>query len=144
LQEAQVRRERSRARQAERFLTSASASLADMIDYEGALSRVASLCVPELADLSVVVVDEGERLCQVTAGPSAGNGGTPSAELRRFCARAAEREGPVGAMRSGEVERLDVAPPALLARLASSREHLATLRRLGPWSCEFLPLRTRA
>jgi PAS domain S-box-containing protein len=58
--------ERKRSHDAERFLAHATESLAELLDYERALERVAALCVPEIADLcAVVVADQDHTVTRV-------------------------------------------------------------------------------
>jgi signal transduction histidine kinase len=68
LREAEVRRDRRRTADGLRFLADASAALAESLDYDTTLSRVARLAVPFLADACAVHVLEGaERLRLVAA-----------------------------------------------------------------------------
>jgi signal transduction histidine kinase len=63
LEEAQVRRDKRRQERAQRFLAEAGAALAESLDYQTTLSRVARLAVPELADVCAVeLVVEDDRV----------------------------------------------------------------------------------
>jgi signal transduction histidine kinase len=61
LRDAQVRRDKRKVERAQRFLAAASATLAESLDYETTLARVAKLAVPELGDICAVDVvgDDG-------------------------------------------------------------------------------------
>jgi signal transduction histidine kinase len=61
LRDAQVRRDKRKVERAQRFLAEASATLAESLDYETTLARVAKLAVPELGDVCAVelVGDDG-------------------------------------------------------------------------------------
>src|SRR6185295_16022945 len=52
--------DRKRAEQSSRFLADASATLADLTDYQSTLQRVASLAVPAFADLCAVDMLEAD------------------------------------------------------------------------------------
>jgi signal transduction histidine kinase len=54
LRDAQVRRDKRKVERAQRFLAEASATLAESLDYETTLARVAKLAVPELGDICTV------------------------------------------------------------------------------------------
>jgi signal transduction histidine kinase len=54
LRDAQVRRDKRKVERAHRFLAAASATLAESLDYETTLARVARLAVPELGDVCTV------------------------------------------------------------------------------------------
>ena len=54
LEDAQARRDRRKQERAQRFLAEAGATLAESLDYQTTLSRVARLAVPELGEVCAV------------------------------------------------------------------------------------------
>jgi PAS domain S-box-containing protein len=66
--------ERKRRIEADRFLARASESFSELLDYELVLARVASLCVPELADACTVLVgEENQGFARISVGLSGGD-----------------------------------------------------------------------
>ena len=128
-----------------RFLISASAALAESLDYERTLQRVAELSVPDMADwCTVTVVDElggARRLAVVHADPA-----------KRELAAEYKRKFPPTEHRSGQmVDVLRRGTAALsvhvtdqdLIRAAQTEDHLRIMRGLGCASCLMVPMVVR-
>jgi PAS domain S-box-containing protein len=133
---------RKRAERAVRFLSDASASLAELVDYESTLQRIANLAVGEFADWCVVDIldDDGRRRrLGVTKTPAGAAGGRP--------ADFGPAEGAAGVvphvLRTGEPEVV----PDLAALDPGSAplgpERVAGLRGLGVRSYLCVPLLSR-
>jgi PAS domain S-box-containing protein len=134
-----------RARQSLSFLASASEVLAESLDVEETLDRLASLAVPRIADWCVVALleDSGElrNVALAHADPS-------MVELARSVERdyPPDPDAPTGAaavVRTGEPELHEEITPEMLTAAARDEAHLDVLQRLGLASAMTVPLRAR-
>jgi signal transduction histidine kinase len=128
-----------------RFLSSASAALAESLDYQRTLHRVAELAVPDIADWCTVTVVDAHgavrRLAVVHADPD-----------KRELADEYQRKFPPTEHRSDELLRVLEGGPASvmvrvtdadLARAAQTDDHLRIMRGLGCASCVIVPMVAR-
>ena len=129
----------------DRFLARATETLMSSLDYEETLGNVAWLAVPEVADwCAVELVDEhGARQRVVVAHRDPAK--LELAErLRAFEPDELDPDRGVGRiLRTGASELFQDIPDEVLARAATSDEHLTLLRSLGFRSVLLVPLRAR-
>jgi PAS domain S-box-containing protein len=133
--------ERKRLLEAEHFLAGASEALAELLDWERALARTASLCVPAIADLcAVAVAADDESFLRVAVGvPDIGGADAPAEVTRR---RSDDASRPFLAPPSA-LEEHATAPAALLRFVAGSAGRYALLEESGPFASLRLALRSR-
>ncbi|MFO0968892.1 MAG: PAS domain S-box protein [Gemmataceae bacterium] len=127
------------------FLADASAALADVVDSERTLNKVARLAVPFFADwcaVDMIQTDGGLRRLATTQAEL----------LRKDAAQRTDRPaplphddsaGPARVVRSGESEMGAEIGESVLAALARDADQLQFLRRLGLHSYICVPLATR-
>ena len=137
--------DRKHAEQTSRFLADASATLAELADYESMLQRVASLAVPAFADWCAVDMLEPNgsirRLAVTHTDPVKLN---LSHELfRRYPPQPSDTHGVMNVLRTGEPEWLAAIPDSVLDAMAHDLEHLRLIRELGMKSYICAPLRAR-
>ncbi|WP_224366223.1 sensor histidine kinase [Hyalangium versicolor] len=134
--------ERRRAERAVRFLAESSMALAESLDYETILSRVARLAVPFLADCCTVLVPDEHQNSHVAAIACANP--TREEALREL----QENHPPTGDSRRLEEVTLRTGQPQFLPDLSEERlqalgleaEHVEHLRPLGIQSTMAVPL----
>jgi PAS domain S-box-containing protein len=132
--------ERKRLVQAEHFLAQASESLATLLDFERALMRAASICVPEIADVCAVAVAVDELFSRVTVGlPDVGGGIVAPTVTRLRVDAASERF----IAPSAGAEAHATAPAELLGFVAGAAGARALLEERGPFASLHLALRSR-
>ncbi|MES1164337.1 MAG: GAF domain-containing sensor histidine kinase [Verrucomicrobiota bacterium] len=128
-----------------RFLSSASAALAESLDYQRTLQRVAELAVPDIADWCTVTVVDAHgalrRLAVVHADPA-----------KRELSEEYQRKFPPTEHRSNQMlEVLEQGTASLsvrvtdeeLVKAAQSEDHLRIMRGLGTASCVIVPMVAR-
>ncbi len=133
------------AEQTTRFLAAASATLAELTDYESTLQKVASLAVPFFADWCSVDMVESDgsvsRLAVTHADPDKVRF---VRELdRRYPTHPSDPGGVGKVVRTGEPEWAAAIPDKLLEGLAKNDEHLGIIRELGFKSFVCVPLKSR-
>ncbi len=138
--------ERKRDESRRGFLADATSALAESLDYELTVSRVAELAVPRLADWCAVdVVAEGEqrpkRLAVAHVDPA-------KVELareleRKYPSRLSGGHGVANVLRSGQAELYPHIPDEVLESLCVNAEHLRLARALGLRSAMIVPLSAR-
>jgi PAS domain S-box-containing protein len=138
--------DRRRREEATRFLADASATLAELTDYESTLQRVASLAVPSFADWCAVDMLDADgsirRLAVMHADPSKVQ---LARELfLRYPPRPSDPAGIAKVLRDGEAEWMATIPEGFLASLGQDEEYLELIRRLGLKSYICVPLRSRS
>ena len=137
--------EQKRAEEGSRFLADASAALADVVDYESTLGKVARLAVPFFADWCAVDMAQADgslrRLAAVHTDPS--KVALATELVRRYPPRPDAPYGPPRVVRTGEPELAAEITDDLLAASASAEDHLRILRELGLRSYICVPLATR-
>ena len=136
---------RKRAEESVRFLADASASLAELVDYQSTLNRIANLAVGGFADWCVVdmIGEDGtrERLAVTAAGadepPTARDAGTPPllADATSFLIP--------HVLRTGEPEVVPDLAATDPATAPQGPERLAQLRAVGIRSYLCVPLLSR-
>lgn len=143
--EAAARRAAERAHARIGSLADASAALAESLDYDETLRRVADVVVPRLADACALYLkDEDQRIAVAALRHR-----FPSAEahlrqlLERFPPTMADDLGVGAVMRTGASEIYSEINDDVLAEVASGPEHLDLLRRIDPGGVIFLPLVSR-
>ncbi len=128
-----------------RFLSSASAALAESLDYQRTLQRVAELAVPDIADWCTVTVVDAHgavrRLAVVHADPA-----------KRELTEEYQRKFPPTEHRSNQLLKvLEQGTASLSVRVtdqdlvqaAQSEDHLRIMRGLGTASCVIVPMVAR-
>jgi PAS domain S-box-containing protein len=136
---------RRQAEQSARFLAVASSALAEIIDCESTLQKVASLAVPSFADWCVVDMLESDgsvrRLAVAHSDPEKVDF---VRELdRRYPTLRSDAGGAGKVMTSGEPEWSAAIPDELLAALAEDDERFRLLRELALTSYLCVPLKSR-
>jgi PAS domain S-box-containing protein len=140
-----ARRRAEEAEQRARFLAAAGAALAESLDYQRTLRRVAELAVPAIADwCTVAALDARGRLRRVAVVHR-------DAE-KRSLVDAYEAQHPPGDHRAGELVSVlqlgeavfrPCVTDAELTAAAQTPEHLEILRGLGCTSCIMAPMLAR-
>ena len=130
LREAELRSEKRRDEQGQMFLSDASAKLAESLNYEQTLSRVAELAVPQIADFCVVDVlvepSELRRVAMAHADPE--KLALAKEHEQRYPTSLESARGTAQVIRTGRPEVGDVSEERL--RLwARDAKHLALLRK---------------
>ena len=147
--EAGLRAERERLNEAQErfeFLASASAQLAESLDYRSTLARAARIAVPRLADWCTIEVpdEEHQDIEFVVAHVDAEKVDLAHELRRRFPPDPRGRRGGVPAvMRTGRPTLIAEITDDLLAANAENEEHLSFLRELGIRSVMIVPLVAR-
>ena len=135
--------ERKRHEQRLRFLAEASELLAESLEFEETLARVARLAVPELADWCVVdMLDERGRLKRLAVAhvdPEKTRLGWEVSD--RYPPRHDDPGGPAAVVRTGQAEVGAEITDEMLVAGAHDDEHLRLLRELAPRSYVCVPLR---
>jgi predicted ATPase/signal transduction histidine kinase len=134
--------ERRRAERAVRFLAESSMALAESLDYETILARVARLAVPFLADCCLVLMLD--KLQTIQCAAIASSSPAKEALLREL----QERHPPqwdsqlpgVVALRTGEPRLLPEVTDEHLEAISQDAEHLEWIRALGIQSSMAVPL----
>jgi PAS domain S-box-containing protein len=134
-----------RAEETLRFLADASATLAELTDYNSTLQKVASLAVPHFADWCAVDMQEPDGSVRRLVVTHVDPGKVQLAEElhRRYPPRPSDASGVTRVLRGGESEWAAEIPDALLAAAARDEEHLRLARELGLRSYICVPLRSR-
>lgn len=129
---------RKRAEDSVRFLADASASLAELVDYESTLGRIANIAVTGFADWCAVdMVEDGKRR-RLTVTRS------ESAEVKAARTEADLTDGVVPhVFRNGEPEVVPDLALIDLATAAQGAERITRLRELGVRSYLSVPLLSR-
>ena len=137
--------ERKRREGETRFLADSSASLADLVDYQTTLQKVASLAVPDFADWCTVDMVEADgtvsRLAVAHVDPT-------KVELahdlyQRHPARPDQASGIWEVIKTGKPKVVSEITDAMVTEVVSDQETLAILRELGLHSYMCVPLLVR-
>ncbi len=137
--------EREQAEETVRFLAEASLVLAESLDYQETLHRVAMLVVPRLADwCGIDLLDEDGQIRSVAIVHSDPEKIELAHQLRRrYPPDPAASSGVPNVLRTGEAEIHSDVPAEVLREAAEDEEHLALLQRLGMRSALVVPLSAR-
>jgi GAF domain-containing protein/anti-sigma regulatory factor (Ser/Thr protein kinase)/PAS domain-containing protein len=136
---------RHRSEERERFLAGVTKSLAAASDYEGMLSVLASLAVPDIGDwCSIDVAEEDGSIRNVAiAHGDPAKVETAREFRRRFPVQPGETRGAAAVIKTGEPELLPMITDELLAEVAPGPEAAEHLRRLGLGSAIVAPIKVR-
>lgn len=144
--EAAARRAAERAQARIASLADASAVLAESLDYDETLHRVAEVVVPRLADGCAVYLktEEGGIALAALRHRDAGAEARIRALLERFPPMPADPLGPGAVLRTGGTEVYTEVPDEVLDTAAyGGREHVELLRAIGAGAAMFVPLVSR-
>jgi PAS domain S-box-containing protein len=127
-----------------RFLSEASRQLAESVDYEATLAKIARLAIPGIADWFVVDLRrEGELSPVAVAHSDPAKVELVNQVRRRFPPDLDAPGGLARVLREGVAELYEVVTDELLVASAQSEEHLESMRALGMRSAMIVPLRVR-
>jgi PAS domain S-box-containing protein len=142
---SELHRERERARVRSAFLAEASATLSSSLDYETTLAAVASLAVPQVADwCAVEIVQHDGTLREVALAHADPAKLAQAQELRRkYPPDPSIDRGSFRILRTGKSDLRGEITPAMLARIATTEEHLDLMQGLGFTSYMGVPLTIR-
>jgi predicted ATPase/signal transduction histidine kinase len=137
--------ERRRAERAVRFLAESSMALAESLDYETILIRVARLAVPFLADCCMVLVlDKGQTIhCVAVACASPAKEALLRELQRRHPPRWDSQVPGVVALRTGLPQFISEVSDEHLRGMSQDAEHLEWIRSIGVRSGMAVPLMTQ-
>ena len=134
-----------RREQTARFLAQASADMAEVLDHQSTLQKIASTAVPAFADWCTVDLLDAEgrlrRLAISHVDPA--KEGLLQTLRRRFPPGLDDPHGVGAVLRTGEAEMVANVPDALYERTARDEEHLRILRELGARSFLCVPVTWR-
>jgi PAS domain S-box-containing protein len=131
-----------RAEESSRFLAQASAELADMVDYETTLEKVANLAVPYFADWSAVDLagEEGSLRRLAIAHQDRDRIALVRDLMREYPPDPESHVGAFAVLRSGRPEIVEEITDDMLIRGAKDERHLQLIRSLGLRSYICVPL----
>jgi PAS domain S-box-containing protein len=137
--------QRKQAEERLRFLAEASRILAESLDYETTLARVARLALPVLADWCAVhLVEDGGQTRRTGLAHVDPEHEALLQELRRHYPLDLESQHPVAqVLRSGQPAFYPEPPPGFFDRIAQDARHRGILDRLGIVSYLCVPLVAR-
>ena len=137
--------DRKRLEESLRFLADASATLADLVDYQSTLQKVAALSVPHFADWCAVdVAEPGGTLRRLAVAHADEAKVRLAQELdERYPPRRDVAYGAYHVLRTGRSEMMAEVPESVLVELAADDDHLRILRGLGLKSYICVPLQKR-
>jgi len=137
--------ERKRAEETFKFLAEASTALADLVDYESALRRVAHMAVPRFADWCAVDMAQPDGEIHRVAIVHADLGRLDEARRidDRFGLGFREGMGPGEVVRTGRSELIASVDDETLRRFARDDDHLRAMRKLGMTSYICAPMESR-
>ena len=142
---ARVRERLNAAEGRSKLVADAGAALQRSLDPEAALSELARLAVPQVADWCVVhVKGEDGALHQVAVAHRDHEKESLARELHeRYPPRPDRESGVPKVIRTGRPEIYERIPPELIEQTAHDEEHLRILQSLGMRSTLMLPLTAR-
>jgi serine phosphatase RsbU (regulator of sigma subunit) len=141
LQDVTVAKERELR---ERFLSHASEVLASSLEYDGTLTRVADLAVPDLADWCSVEMLEGTRIRQLAVAHIDPAMVAFAREFRqRFPPSLDDPTGVGAVLRTGKREFYPTIPHEMLAANARDEQQMRVIRDLEVQSVMIVPMRSR-
>jgi PAS domain S-box-containing protein len=144
LERARLHKAEREGRETERFLADVSSALAESLDYETTLRRVAELAVPRIVDWCIVYIVDGETIRRVaSAAVSADIVDTIAEVERRFPISTASKGATARVVAEGTEIVVSDMTEDVLRRMAMSEDHFTLLRRLGYRSAIAVPLRVR-
>jgi len=137
--------ERERAEQALRFLAEASSMLAESLEYEDRLAKIARLAIPMLGDWCAIdILEESGTVKRVAiAACDSGKEEIERTLQERYPFDPTMPYGTAQVLRTREPEVYTEIPDELLVASARDAEHLAMLRAAGLKSLMSVPLAVR-
>lgn len=137
--------ELKRAEDALRYIARASHVLASSLDPATTLDNLAHLGVPTLGDWCMIyAVEEGDVLRRAAVAYADPANADLARRLMSFPAPQLERFAPLlECLRTARPQLFDRVPDQVLQALATSPEHLATIRQLRPTSAVTVPIYVR-
>lgn len=127
-----------------RFLSEASRQLAESLEYEPTLAKIARLAVPGIADwFAVDIVRDGRITALLVAHADAEKTKLAQEYRERYPPDPQEPGGVPKVLRDGEPELYEDITDELLVAYARDADHLSMLRALGMRSMMIAPLRVR-
>ncbi len=137
--------DRKRDEQTTRFLADASATLAELTDYESTLQRIAGLAVPHFADWCAVDMQQPDGSVRRLAVTHTDPAKVQLADefFRRYPPLPTDRHGVIAVLRSGAPDWATSIPDSLLVEAAQDEDHLRMMRELGLKSYICVPLKSR-
>ncbi len=137
--------DRKHAEQTTRFLADASAELAELMDYESTLQKLAALAVPHFADWCVVDIQDADgSVSQLAVSHVDPEKVQLGRELHlKYPSHPSETRGVRQVIRTGEAEWAAAIPDEMLVALTKSEDHLRLIRNLGLKSYICVPLKSR-
>lgn len=141
---AQILADLQRAETAQRFLADASRELAESLDYQTTLDKIARLAVPAIADWCVVDLREGESLRRVSVAHTDRAKEQLARELdERYPVSPEATAGIPQVIRSGLTEWSAELSEEELRAGAVDEVHFSVLRELGLKAVIIAPIQTR-
>jgi PAS domain S-box-containing protein len=127
------------------FLATAGDLLGSTLELAQTAGRLAGLCVPTLADWSVVHLldDNGHIQPAAVFHPDAATQASIKQLVERFPVTLDQRNGPGTVINTGTPQRFEEVTDEQLKAAADSPDHLALLKSLGLRSAVSVPLRAR-
>jgi PAS domain S-box-containing protein len=137
--------QQTRAAQNARFLASASATLASLVDFNSTLQKVASLAVPYFADWAAIDVFESDGALRRVAVAHVDPAKVALAQElhRRHPPDPSSPHGAWNMLRTGEAEWVREITDEMLAKTTQDADLLAVIRELGLKSYIGVPLKVR-
>jgi PAS domain S-box-containing protein len=137
--------ERERAENVARFIADASRSLAELVDFQSTLQKIARLAVPFFADWCMIHMANEQGVLTQLAVSHVDPAKVALAEKLsgHGVLRANDSAGVGRVFRTGRAEMAAEIPDSLLRLIARDEKHLLTLRQLGVNSYIGVPLRVR-
>lgn len=127
-----------------RFLSEASRQLAESVDYEATLEKIAHLAVPGLAEwITVDLRRDGDISSVVVAHSDPAKVEFAKGFRRPFSPKHDPNDVVATVLREGLPQLLPVVSDELLVASAKNEEHLARMRELGVRSAMVVPLTVR-
>jgi PAS domain S-box-containing protein len=131
-----------RAEESSRYLADASAALAEVVDYESTLQKVANMAVPYFADWSAVDManDDGTLRRIAVAHQDADKIGLAHELMRQYPPDPQAPGGVFAVLRTGEPQMVGEITDEMLVEGAKDERHLDIIRSLGLRSYICVPL----
>ena len=127
-----------------RFLADAAEKLASSLDPDEIMSTLATLCVPSIADLSVVdMLAEDGGIERVEVAVADSSKASLANDLRLYKGSPSERSLGSAAVETGEPQLVREITSAMLQELTQSQEYCRVLTELGVCSSMAIPLIAR-
>lgn len=145
IERKEVEKALERREETSRFLSQASADLAQVLDHQSTLQKIASTAVPAFADWCIVDLQDDDGRLRRLAVSHVDPGKTRLLQTlrKRFPPSLDDLHGVGAVLRTGEPEMVVNVPGHLLENVARDDEHLRILRELGAKSFLCVPVTWR-